>query len=374
MTETSWPLCFAYDDVLLVPQYSEVLPHETELTTELGAGLRLALPIIASAMDTVSEAELAIAVAQVGGLSVIHRNLPVAEQAEHVRRVKAAPASTGASATVDRSGRLRVGAAIGAGPDRQARVAALVEAGVDLLVIDTAHGHTRSVLAALSETRAAHPELPIAAGNVATPEATEALIRAGADLVKVGIGPGSICTTRVVAGVGVPQLTAVLDCAAVARERGRAIIADGGIRHSGDIVKALAAGAAGVMVGGLLAGADEAPGATVERDGKGYKAYRGMGSLGAMQAGSADRYFQNGSQKLVPEGVEGLVPRRGPVAGILYQLAGGLRSGMGYLGAKDLAALRERARFVQITSAGVVESHAHDIRLAEESPNYWRNP
>lgn len=278
-------------------------------------------------------------------------------------------------ATKDAMGRLRVGAAVGVGPDRDARVKALVEAGVDVVVVDTAHGHSASVLGSVRAIRAAYPELAIIAGNVATPEATVALLEAGADAVKVGIGPGSICTTRIVAGVGVPQFTAVQRCAVAAASRGGHIISDGGVRHSGDVVKALAAGAHAVMIGSLLAGTDEAPGDVVLYQGRSFKKYRGMGSLGAMEAGSADRYFQaktvgGDGKKLVPEGVEGMVPHRGSLHASVYQLVGGLRSGMGYVGAVGLAELRERASFVRVTPAGMRESHVHDITVTNEAPNY----
>jgi IMP dehydrogenase len=372
-THPTLPLALTYDDVLLIPQYSEVLPTETDVGTDLAPDIHLAAPIVSSAMDTVTEATLAIAMARAGGLGFIHKNLGIAAQAAEVARVKASPAQeegTAAVSTLDARGRLRAGAAVGVGPDRRERVAALVEAGVDIVVIDTAHGHSRAVLDAVAATKAEHPALALLAGNVATAEGTVALIDAGADAVKVGIGPGSICTTRVVAGVGVPQLSAVLDCAAVAAERGRPIVADGGIRYSGDVVKALAAGAACVMAGSILAATEEAPGRPVLHDGRTYKAYRGMGSLGAMGAGSADRYFQAGQAKLVPEGVEGMVPLKGPLGAVLFQLVGGLRAGMGYLGAKDLRALRQRARFVRITAAGGAESHVHDIVVTEAAPNY----
>jgi IMP dehydrogenase len=268
---------------------------------------------------------------------------------------------------------LRVGAAVGVGEDRRTRVLALREAGVDVIVIDTAHGHSRGVIDAVKATRKEHPDLAIVAGNVATADATLGLIEAGADAVKIGIGPGSICTTRIVAGVGMPQLSAVLECAEAAGSKGKPIIADGGIRNSGDVVKALAAGATSVMIGSLFAGTDEAPGEVVLYQGRSYKSYRGMGSLGAMQEGSADRYFQSEikeAMKLVPEGVEGMVPYKGPLSQSVYQLVGGLRSGMGYLGAGDLKALRDNARFVQITSAGIKESHVHDVTVTKEAPNY----
>jgi IMP dehydrogenase len=272
----------------------------------------------------------------------------------------------------DGKGRLRVGAAVGPGPDREARAAALAAAGVDVIVVDTAHGHSKGVIDAVRATKKEHPHIDLIAGNVATAEATEALIDAGADGVKVGIGPGSICTTRVVAGVGVPQVSAVFECARAAKRRGIPIISDGGVKYSGDVVKAIAAGASSVMMGSLFAGTDEAPGDMVLYQGRSYKMYRGMGSLGAMKKGSKDRYGQAGSadEKLVPEGIEGRVPYRGSLASILYQLVGGLRSGMGYIGASNLAELQERARFVRITSQGLRESHVHDVIITEEAPNY----
>jgi IMP dehydrogenase len=275
------------------------------------------------------------------------------------------------NAARDEKGRLLVGAAVGTSPETMERVEKLVKAGVDVIVIDTAHGHSRRVIETLEMIKADYPDLPVVAGNVATPEGTEALIKAGADAVKVGVGPGSICTTRVVAGVGVPQLTAVMECSEVARKYDVPIIADGGIRYSGDIVKALAAGAESVMVGSIFAGTEEAPGETILYQGRKYKAYRGMGSLGAMRSGSADRYGQEGENKFVPEGIEGMVPYKGTVKDVVHQLVGGLRSGMGYVGARTIKELQEKAVFVKITPAGVKESHPHDIIITKESPNYW---
>ena len=368
------PFALTFDDVLLAPQFSEVLPSAVDPSTELVAGFRLTTPILSSAMDTVTEARMAIAMARAGGLGFIHKNLSVEAQAAEVHRVKAWRSTTAepndSFATRDAKGQLAVGAAVGVGADREARLRALGEAGADVVVIDTAHGHTRTVLDAVAATRRAFPSLRLVAGNVATAEATAALIDAGAEAIKVGIGPGSICTTRVVAGVGVPQVTAILSCASVAGPRRVPLIADGGVRYSGDIVKALAAGASTVMIGSLLAATDEAPGEVIERAGVKLKRYRGMGSLGAMQKGSADRYFQAGAQKLVPEGVEGLVALSGDVAAVLFQLAGGLRSGMGYLGAANLRELRDKARFVRVSDAGVRESHAHDLAAIDEAPNY----
>jgi len=275
------------------------------------------------------------------------------------------------NAARDQKGRLLVGAAVGTGKDTFERVEALVKAGVDVVVVDTAHGHSKKVIETVKAIKKAYPELQVIAGNVATAEATEELIKAGADAVKVGIGPGSICTTRIVAGIGVPQLTAILDCAQVAKKYDIPIIADGGIRYSGDIVKALAAGAESVMLGSIFAGTEESPGETVLYQGRKYKVYRGMGSIGAMKSGSADRYFQSENQKFVPEGVEGMVPYKGAVKDVVYQLVGGLRAGMGYVGARTIKELQQKAKFIKVTQASIKESHPHDIVITKEPPNYW---
>ena len=473
-----------FDDVLLVPQYSEVLPKDVKIDTRLTRQIRINIPLVSAAMDTVTEAALAKALAREGGIGIIHKNLTPDEQARQVSIVKKTengiiydPITVTPDMTVkeafdlmaeykigglpvvdeegrlvglltnrdirfeknlskkikdlmtpreklivappdislekakeilhqhrieklplvskdnklvglitikdimsviehpnaarDEKGRLLVGAAVGTSPETMERVEKLVKAGVDVIVIDTAHGHSRRVIETLEMIKADYPDLPVVAGNVATPEGTEALIKAGADAVKVGVGPGSICTTRVVAGVGVPQLTAILECSEVARKYDVPIIADGGIRYSGDIVKALAAGAESVMVGSIFAGTEEAPGETILYQGRKYKAYRGMGSLGAMKSGSADRYGQEGENKFVPEGIEGMVPYKGTVKDVVHQLVGGLRSGMGYVGARTIKELQEKAVFVKITPAGVKESHPHDIIITKESPNYW---
>ncbi len=473
--------CLTFDDVLLVPAYSEVLPRDVDIRTSLCRGLDLNTPLVSAAMDSVTEARAAITMAREGGLGIIHKNLTPTEQAREVERVKRAesgmvlapvtvrpnqslrealgimrehdisgvpvvegerpvgiltardirfernldqPVSAlmtkelvtvlpGVSAdeakqllhahriekllvvedgklvglvtikdilqadrnplaSKDEKGRLRVGAAIGPGTDRDARAEALVAAGVDLLVIDTAHGHSKGVLDAVRAIKARFPNVPVIAGNVATAEATMALIEAGADAVKVGIGPGSICTTRVVAGIGVPQITAISDCARVGDQHGVPIVADGGVKHSGDVTKAIAAGASAVMIGSLFAGTDESPGDLVLFQGRSYKAYRGMGSLGAMKKGSKDRYGQGGTadEKLVPEGIEGRVPHRGSLASILHQLVGGLRSGMGYTGSTTIQDLRSKAKFIRATSQGLRESHVHDVIITEEAPNY----
>ena len=361
-----------FDDVLLVPAASSVLPQQVVVRTLLCRGVALPLPVLAAAMDTVTEDALAAALARLGGLGVLHKNQTVQAQAAQVSLVKALDTSRDPHAAVDSQGRLLVAAAVGAGPEGLARASALVQAGCDLLVVDTAHGHSHGVIEAVRRLRDLWPDVPLMAGNIATAEAAQALAKAGADAVKIGIGPGSICTTRMVAGVGMPQLTAVLDCAAAARELGLGSVADGGVRFSGDLVKALAAGADAVMLGSLFAGADEAPGERVELSGQAYKRYRGMGSVGAMQLGSKDRYFHASTSdagKLVPEGVEGLVAAKGPLAELVHQLMGGLRAGMGYTGAATLADLRQ-AQFVRITAAGLKESHVHDLHAMAAAVNY----
>ncbi|MBQ7912296.1 MAG: IMP dehydrogenase [Clostridia bacterium] len=471
-----------FDDVLLIPQASSVLPHEVDLRTCLTKNINLNLPLISAAMDTVTESRMAIAMAREGGLGIIHKNMSIEEQAMQVDKVKrsehgvitdpfflhpdnlvrdaielmekyrisgvpittpdgklvgiltnrdlrfennyqqpisnvmtkenlvTAPEGTSLdeakvilgkhrieklpivdkngylkglitikdieksiqypNSARDDNGRLLVGAAVSTAANAIDRISALVDARVDIVAIDTAHGHSAGVIKKVEEIRAKFPNLPIIAGNVATASATEALIKAGADVVKVGIGPGSICTTRVVAGIGVPQLTAIMDCAEMADKYGKRIIADGGIKYSGDIVKALAAGGSAVMVGSLLAGTLESPGEVELYQGRSYKVYRGMGSLGAMAAGSSDRYFQEGTKKFVPEGVEGRVPYRGSVAEIIYQMKGGLRSGMGYCGKGTIEELRTSSEFVRITNASLIESHPHDISISKEAPNY----
>jgi IMP dehydrogenase len=479
-------LGLAYDDVLLIPQHSEILPHEANLETHLTRHLKLKIPLVSAAMDTVTEAKAAIVMAQAGGIGIIHKNLTVDEQADEVRQVKKSESGivkdpvtvrpdnsladimqimkrenfsgfpvvengrlvgiitgrdirfekdlrrlvkdvmtkevitctkqTGPdeaveilhrhrieklpvldtdgrtligmytvkdifkskkfpNASKDSSGRLLVGAAVGAGGDYLERAEALVKEGVDVIIIDTAHGHSQGVLNAVKKLRDTllGQSVQIIAGNVATAKAVQALVEAGADAVKVGIGPGSICTTRIVAGIGVPQFSAVLECAAEGKRLGVPIIADGGIKFSGDIVKALAAGAGTVMIGSLFAGTDETPGDLIIYQGKSYKQYRGMGSLGAMRKGSRDRYFQSSVDdpgKLVPEGIEGRIAYRGPLADTIYQLVGGIRSAMGYCGAATIESLYQRADFVQITSAGLKESHVHDVYITREAPNY----
>ena len=478
-----------FDDVLLVPDDSDVLPRDCDVRTRLTERITLQQPLLSSAMDTVTEAEAAICMAREGGLGVIHKNLTPEQQAKEVSKVKKAESGivvdpvtvdpdqtleqalqlmrlhrisglpvvrdgrpvgiltnrdirfeknltlrvrdmmTKALITVpetvtpersrdllhehrieklvvvgadgklrglitikdiekaeahpgavkDELGRLRVGAAVGVGEDMVARVAALMAAGVDVLVVDTAHGHSKNVRTAVEKIRATYKDAQIVAGNVATAEAYEALVKAGADAVKVGIGPGSICTTRIVAGVGVPQVSAIAECARAAMKHGRPIIADGGVKHSGDVAKAIAAGASTAMIGSLLAGTDESPGEVFLYQGRSYKTYRGMGSIGAMQAGSKDRYFQGHvhateEQKLVPEGIEGRVPYKGPLSASVHQLLGGLKAAMGYTGCRTLEELRTKTRFVKISAAGLRESHVHDVIITKEAPNYRVEP
>ena len=478
---------YTFDDVLLIPAESHVLPNNVNLKTKLAKNLTLNIPIITAAMDTVTDSKMAISIARAGGLGVIHKNMSIAEQAEEVRKVKrsengviidpffltpehkvseaeelmeryhisgvpivetlenrklvgiitnrdmrfisnyetpisehmtseqlvTAPVGTDLetaestlhkhrieklplvdeegrlsglitikdiekviefpNAAKDEFGRLLVAGAVGVTSDTFERAEALFEAGADAIVIDTAHGHSAGVLRKISEIRAHFPDRTLIAGNIATAEGARSLYEAGVDVVKVGIGPGSICTTRVVAGVGVPQVTAIYDAASVAREYGKTIIADGGIKYSGDIVKALAAGGNAVMLGSMFAGTDEAPGETEIFQGRKYKSYRGMGSIAAMKKGSSDRYFQgavNEANKLVPEGIEGRVAYKGSVADIVFQLIGGIRAGMGYTGAEDIQALHDKAQFVEMSGAGLIESHPHDVQITNEAPNY----
>ena len=470
-----------FDDVLLIPQESHVLPAQVDLRTTLAEGINLNIPIISAAMDTVTESRLAIAMAREGGMGILHKNMSIEDQAKEVDKVKrsehgvitdpfflepqnmvrdavalmerykisgvpitkkgklvgiltnrdlrfetnydqpienvmtkeglvTAPVGTTLAeaqsilgrhrieklplidakgylkglitikdieksiqypnSARDRKGRLLVGAAVGTAANTMERVAALVDAKVDIIAIDTAHGHSSMVVKKVTEIKKMYPNLPLIAGNVATAAATQALIEAGADVVKVGIGPGSICTTRVVAGIGVPQLTAVMDCAEAADKLGKRVIADGGIKYSGDIVKALAAGGSAVMIGSMLAGTTESPGEIELYLGRSFKVYRGMGSMAAMAAGSNDRYFQENAKKFVPEGVEGRVPYRGSVSEIIYQMVGGIRSGMGYCGKANVDELRKNSEFIRITNAGLLESHPHDISISKEAPNY----
>lgn len=473
-----------FDDVLLLPGKSEVLPRETNINTYLTKNIKLNIPLMSAGMDTVTEARMAIAMAREGGIGIIHKNMSIESQALEVDKVKRSEHGvitdpfflsrnhivsdalelmeryhisgvpivdddnklvgiitnrdirferevskkiddvmtkenlitgkidinmdealdilkkykieklplvdddyklTGLitikdieksiqypNSAKDYTGRLLAGAAVGVTVDMMDRVNALVESKVDVIVLDTAHGHSKGVLEAVSRIKLEHPDLQVIAGNVATAEATVDLIKAGADCVKVGIGPGSICTTRVVTGIGVPQITAVTNCAEAARKYGVPVIADGGIKYSGDITKAIAAGASIIMAGSLFAGSEESPGEEVLYEGRRYKEYRGMGSMGAMDSGSNDRYFQEDTKKYVPEGVEGRIHYRGPLGDVVYQLMGGLRSGMGYVGAKDIVDLQEKARFIKITSASLIENHPHNVHITKEAPNYSR--
>ncbi|MGN1407099.1 IMP dehydrogenase [Lactobacillus sp.] len=366
-----------FDDVLLIPAESHVLPNEVDLSTQLADNLKLNIPIVSAGMDTVTEGKMAAAMAKMGGLGVIHKNLSIKAQADEVRLAKNTPVTEADThAAVDKDGKLLVAAAVGVTSDTFERAEALFEAGADAIVIDTAHGHSAGVLRKIKEIRDHFPKNTLIAGNVATGEGTRALFEAGVDVVKVGIGPGSICTTRVVAGVGVPQLTAIYDAADVAKEFGKPIIADGGIKYSGDVVKALAAGGNAVMLGSMLSGTEEAPGDVQQgADGRLVKSYRGMGSVGAMsqQHGSSDRYFQGGineANKLVPEGIEAVVSYKGSVNNVVYQILGGLRSGMGYCGAENIQKLIDTAQFVRISNAGLRESHPHDVMMSKAAPNY----
>jgi IMP dehydrogenase len=358
-------LGLTYDDVLLLPDASEVVPSEVITKTSLTRRISLDIPLISAAMDTVTESAMAIAMAKLGGIGIIHRNLAIEEQVTHAKLVKGAG--------------LIVGAAVGVGDDGFKRAQELIEVGVDVIVVDTAHGHHRAVLDAIERIKSKYSNQEIIGGNVATRAGAQALINAGADAVKVGVGPGSICTTRVIAGVGVPQITAIMEAAKACKKADVPLIADGGLQYSGDIAKAIVSGADSVMLGSLLAGCDESPGELIESGGKKFKRYRGMGSLGAMQSRgesksySKDRYMQDdvlSEDKLVPEGIEGKVSYRGPVADVVHQLVGGLRSGMGYAGAEDISALQKRGRLIQITSAGLQESHPHDVFDVSEAPNY----
>ena len=360
----------SYNDVLLIPAKSDVVPSDVDVSAKLAKDIVLKVPIVAAAMDTVSEKRMAIAMAKNGGIAVIHKSMSIEEQAAQVREVKEFRDFDPEQAAVDKQGRLLCAAALGVTANVLDRAEALVAAGADVLVLDSSHGHSEGVMNCVKKVKAAFPDVALVAGNVATAAATEDLIKAGADCVKVGIGPGSICTTRVVAGIGVPQITAVYDAACAAAKYGIPVIADGGIVYSGDIAKALAAGASTVMLGSMLGGCEESPQEVVEMDGKKYKSYRGMGSIGAMKKGSGDRYFQENKKKLVPEGIEGLIPYRGPVADMLFQMVGGLKAGMGACGAHTVEEMQANAQFVKITAAGLRESHPHDMAKIDASPNY----
>ncbi len=348
-----------FDDVLLLPKYSSVLPANTDISLDFTKKITLKVPFITSAMDTVTESKMSIAIANEGGLGIIHRNLKIKDQSKEVKKVKRK--------------KLLVGAAIGTNQDDLDRARSLISNGVDLIVIDTAHGHSEKVLRILSKIKKIINKVPICVGNIATGEAAKKLYNSGADIIKVGIGPGSICTTRMVAGIGVPQISAIMDVKNVLKNKKIKIISDGGIKFSGDIAKALAAGADAIMMGSIFAGTDESPGAKFKKNGKFYKQYRGMGSIGAMSAGSANRYFQKNfkdKSKFVPEGVEGRVEYKGKVSKIIYQLQGGLRSSMGYIGAKNLKEIYKKAKFVKITKAGFYESMVHSVEMTQKTINY----
>lgn len=378
---SSWETKFAkkgltFDDVLLIPAESHVLPNGVDLSVKLADNIKLNLPFISAGMDTVTESSMAIAMALQGGMGVIHKNMSIVAQAGEVATVKGVMLSGNFTrAAVDEENKLLVAAAVGVTSDTFQRAQALLEAGANAIVIDTAHGHSAGVLRKIKEIREHFPKATLIAGNVATAEGTKALFDSGVDIVKVGIGPGSICTTRIIAGVGVPQITAIYDAASVAREYGKMIIADGGIKYSGDIVKAIAAGGNAVMLGSMFAGTTETPGQIITDGDKKYKVYRGMGSIGAMAQshGSSDRYFQGGvneANKLVPEGIEARVEYKGDVSDTIFQLIGGLRSGMGYVGARNIDELINKAQFVQMTNSGLRESHPHDVQITKAAPNY----
>lgn len=361
---------FTFDDVLLIPQYSEVLPKDVSVVTELVKGIKLNIPLVSAGMDTVTEWELAVALAREGGIGIVHKSMTAEEQALQIFKVKNSDYSGYENAVVDSRDRLLVGAAVGATGDVIERVSALVDAGVDIIAVDTAHGYSKNVLNTIEKIKKRFSDVPVIGGNIATSDAVNDLVSSGADCVKVGMGPGAICTTRIVAGIGVPQLSAVFECAEAAEKCGVTLIADGGIKYSGDIVKAIAAGANTVMIGSLFAGTEESPGESIINYGKRYKAYRGMGSTAAMKRSGGDRYFQSGSKKFVPEGVEGLVPYVGTLSDMVYQMIGGLRAGMGYCGTKNIDELRNNAKFVKITGAGLHESHPHDLTMTTDEPNY----
>lgn len=365
---------YTFDDLLLVPAMSEVVPKDVSLKVKLTDKITLNIPIVSAAMDTVTEDKMASAMAKLGGLGFIHKNMTIDEQATMIKNVKDAKVETeDIDANLDVNGKLIVGAAVGVGVDTMDRVAALVEAGVDIITVDSAHGHSKGVIETVKKIRGQYPELDIVGGNVVTAQGATDLIYAGANVIKVGVGPGSICTTRVVSGVGVPQLSAVNDVYEIAKQYNVGVIADGGIKLSGDIVKAIGAGADCVMLGGLLAGTEESPGDIIEVYGKRVKNYVGMGSLTAMQRGSSDRYFQGGIKelnKLVPEGIEATVPYKGSIQDVIYQMSGGLRSGMGYCGCATVLEMHQKAQFVKITGSGLKESHPHDVDNVKDAPNY----
>lgn len=367
-----------FDDVLLVPKESDILPKDVNLERKLTKRITLKIPLISSPMDTITEHKMAIAMALCGGLGVIHKNMSFEAQAKEVETVKNFNETENKNSltdksSIDKKGKLLAAAAIGISEDRYKRIEKLIDAGVDAIVIDTAHGHSQNVLKAIKEIKKLYSDIDIIAGNIATSDGAKALIDVGADAIKIGIGAGSICTTRIIAGIGVPQLTAISDASEIAKKNNVGSIADGGIKYSGDIVKAFAIGADAVMAGGLFSSTYEAPGDVIIIDGKKYKPYRGMGSVGAMIQGSKDRYFQSeviSKSKFVPEGIEGVTEYKGHVADVIYQIIGGVRAGMGYVGAKNINELQKKAEFVKITNQGLAESHVHDVKITSKAPNY----
>ena len=363
-----------FDDVLLVPKESDILPKDVNLERKLTKKITLKIPLISSPMDTITEHKMAIAMALCGGLGVVHKNMPLEMQAKEVEAVKNFNEIENKNlSSVDKNGKLLAAAAIGISDDRYKRIEKLIESGTDIIVIDTAHGHSQNVLKAIKEIKKLYSNIDVIAGNIATSDGAKALIDAGVDAIKIGIGAGSICTTRIIAGIGVPQLTAILDASQIAKKNNVGSIADGGIKYSGDIVKAFAVGADAIMAGGLFSSTYEAPGDVIIIDGKKYKPYRGMGSVGAMIQGSKDRYFQSeviNKSKFVPEGIEGVTEYKGHVADVVYQIIGGVRAGMGYVGAKNIGELQEKAEFVKITNQGLAESHVHDVKITSKAPNY----
>lgn len=362
----------SFDDILISPAKSNVLPTEVNLTTKFAKKIKLKIPLISAAMDTVTDSDMAITIAMLGGIGVLHRNCTADMQAEEVIKVKKVEANS-ENASNDDNGKLVVAAAIGTTNDDIVRAEKLLKAGVDSIVIDTAHGHSYKVVQIIKDVLSILGDKSLIVGNIATKQAADDLINAGVHTLKVGIGPGSICTTRVISGVGVPQFTAIQDVAEICKEAEVSLIADGGIKNSGDVAKAIAAGADSVMIGSLFAGTDESPGEIISLEGKKYKQYRGMGSLGAMQQGSSERYFQSkkmGSNKFVPEGVEGYVAYKGSVKDIIHQLIGGLKSSMGYTGNKDIESMKNNCKFVKITASGIRESHVHDLSFFKNAPNY----
>ena len=363
-----------FDDVLLIPQESDVLPNDVEISTRLTQKITIKAPVISASMDTVTESAMAIAIAEFGGIGIVHKNMSGIAQADEIAKIKKHKfiIDDSPNAATDSQGKLLAGAGIGVTTDMFERIELLMNAGVDVLVVDTAHAHSKNVIENVKKIRARYPNLQLIAGNVVSAKATAALIEAGANAIKVGIGPGSICTTRVIAGVGVPQITAIYNCAEAAKPYDIPVIADGGIKYSGDIVKAIAAGASSCMLGSILAGCEESPGEIEFINGRQHKAYRGMGSIAAMKLGSEDRYLQVGSKKFVPEGIEGIIPYKGKVFETLYQLIGGLRAGMGYCGCATIEQLREEGEFIEITSSGLMESHPHSVSISREAPNYKR--